>query len=65
MALRKQKEEEEEVDILSVAEVEKRGDYWKWNAADDEDIAWADDEPDDDDAEWKLKILLEEEEPMN
>ncbi|EKM59556.1 uncharacterized protein PHACADRAFT_85948 [Phanerochaete carnosa HHB-10118-sp] len=64
IALRKQKEEEEEVDIHSV-EVEKRGDYWKWNAADDEDIAWADDEPDDDNAGWKLKILTEEEEPMN
>ena len=61
MALRKQKEEEEEVDVQSV-EVEKRGDYWKWNAADDEDIAWADDDPDDDIAGWKLKILMEEEE---
>ena len=44
--------------------VSKRGDYWKWSGEDDEDIAWADDEPDDDLAGWKLKIIMEDENEM-
>lgn len=60
LAQRKQIAEEEEVDITGI-EQEKKGDYWKWNADDDEDIAWADEEPDDDMAGWKFKILMEEE----
>lgn len=63
MMRRKQIQEEQEVDILSI-EVEKRGDYWAWNADEDEDIAWADDEPDDDLAGWKLKIIMEDENEM-
>ena len=51
------------MDIAGI-EVEKKGDYWKWNADDDEDIAWADDEPDDDLPGWKFKILMEEETEM-
>lgn len=61
--MRKEKAEEEEVDVLGIEE-EKVGDYWKWNAEDDEDIAWADDEPDDDLPGWKFKILMEEESEM-
>ncbi|KAI0346972.1 WD40 repeat-like protein [Trametopsis cervina] len=63
LAMRKEKAEEEEVDVLGIEE-EKVGDYWKWNAEDDEDIAWADDEPDDDLPGWKFKILMEEESEM-
>lgn len=64
LAQRKQKAEEEEIDITGIEEEEKRGDYWKWNADDDDDIAWADDEPDDDLPGWKFKILMEEESEM-
>ncbi|THH01764.1 hypothetical protein EW026_g1002 [Hermanssonia centrifuga] len=58
-ALRKQKEEEEEIDINGAEEKGDRGDYW--NGEEDEDIAWADDEPDDDLPGWKLKVIMEEE----
>ncbi|KAI0775475.1 WD40 repeat-like protein [Irpex lacteus] len=63
LARRKQKAEEEEIDIASVEE-EKQDDYWKWNAEGDEDIAWAEDEPDDDLPGWKFKILMEEDTDM-
>lgn len=31
---------------------------------DDEDVAWADDEPDDDLPGWRLKIIMEDENDM-
>ena len=72
MTLRKQKQEEEPVDIFTVpgspARFRPQPLPHAWlptengtGADEDEDHAWADDEPDDDNAGWSLKVLLEDE----
>ncbi len=71
MVLRKQKREEEPVDILILPDSPARFRPQPLPLArshengpgvdEDEDYAWADDELDDDNAGWRLKILLEEE----
>lgn len=55
------KEEEEDVDIHGSPENETNGmlDPSRWSNEDDEDTAWAIEEPDDDVRGWRLKILIE------
>lgn len=62
IALRKMKQEEEDVDIHGSFKPEVNGgaDPVRWTNEDDEDIAWANEEPDDDIRGWKLKILIED-----
>ena len=72
MVLRKQKQEEEPVDILTMPDSPARFRPQPLPHArshnengvmveEDEDYSWADDEPDEDNAGWSLKVILEEE----
>lgn len=60
LAERKMKQEEEEVDILTGNDAEEVVENPRVNG-DEEDIAWADDEPDEDIRGWKMKIVMEDE----
>jgi COMPASS component SWD1 len=60
LAERKMKQEEEEVDILTGNDAEEVVEHPRVNG-DEEDIAWADDEPDEDVRGWKMKIVMEDE----
>ncbi|PCH41574.1 COMPASS complex protein [Wolfiporia cocos MD-104 SS10] len=59
-ALRKQKAEEEEVDINGVDDSALLVDHLHRTADDDEDIAWALEEPDDDEGGWRLKVMIDD-----
>ena len=61
MAERKMKQEEEEVDILTGKDAEEEVVEHSRVNGDEEDIAWADDEPDEDVRDWKMKIVMEDE----
>jgi COMPASS component SWD1 len=64
LAERKMKQEEEEVDILAGKDAEEETvDHPRVNG-DEDDFAWADDEPDEDTREWKMKIMMEDETDM-
>ena len=64
MAERKMKQEEEEVDILTGKDVEEETiDHPRVNG-DEDDSAWADDEPDEDMRGWKMRITMEDEADM-
>jgi COMPASS component SWD1 len=56
------RQEEEEVDIDGIVEDAPRRQTQPlgWNGDHDEDILWADDEPDDDIRDWKMRIVMEE-----
>ena len=60
LAERKMKQEEEEVDILTGNDAEEVVENPRVNG-DEEDVAWADDEPDEDARGWKMKIVMEDE----
>jgi COMPASS component SWD1 len=55
------KAEEEEVDIDTVIEDTTRPSSKLQAQEDDEDLAWADEDPDDDAAGWKMKIIMDDE----
>ena len=60
IAARKRKEEDEPVDIDGVneaASIDQNGTL-------DEDLAWADEEPDEDTENWKLKTIMKDEYDM-
>ena len=61
MAQRKMKQEEEDVDIHGSPDSGANGalDSPRWMNEEDEDIMWANEEPDDDMRGWRLKILIE------
>ena len=54
------KQEEEEVDIESGGDVDM-GLHVRLNGARDEDTLWAEDEPDEDEKSWKMKLIMEDE----
>ena len=60
-ARRKMKQEEEEVDVEGIFEVanEQNPQVVGLSREDDEDILWADKEPDDDVRNWNMKIIIE------
>ena len=60
LAERKMKQEEEEVDIFTGNDAEEVVEHPRVNG-DEEDFAWADDEPDEDVRGWKMKIVMEDE----
>jgi len=61
MIRRKMKEEEEEVDIDTVPEAAKPRDIQLHGVQPgDEDVAWADEELDDDQQDWKMRVIMEE-----
>lgn len=60
LAERKMKQEEEEADILTGRDAEEVVEQPRVNG-DEEDITWADDEPDEDVRGWKMKIVMEDE----
>ncbi|KAH9921520.1 COMPASS complex protein [Epithele typhae] len=65
IARRKMLEEEDHVDIETeiVGEaVNGNADHAKMNSDQDEDALWALEEPEDDDKEWRLKVLTEDDE---
>ena len=51
--------QEEEVDIETGVDIDTNLDA-RQNGEVDEESAWAEDEPDDDVAEWKMKLIMEE-----
>ena len=60
IAARKRKEEDEPVDIDGVNEAAST----EQNGTLDEDLAWADEEPDEDTENWKLKTIMKNEYDM-
>ena len=60
IAARKRKEEDERIDIDGVDDAASQDQ----NGTVDEDAAWADEEPDDDTENWKLKIIMKDEYDM-
>ena len=58
MARRKMREEDAEVDILSVDEVIDEREMELRREVKDEDVLWAESEPDKDEKGWKMKILM-------
>jgi len=61
MIRRKMKEEEEEVDVDTVPEAAKpRQVQLHGVQIGDEDVAWADEEPDDDLHDWTMRVTMEE-----
>ncbi|CCM03988.1 uncharacterized protein FIBRA_06144 [Fibroporia radiculosa] len=62
LALRKQKAEEEEVDIEGMTgnDVVNDAEHAQRVPEEDEDIVWALEEPDDDLRGWKMKIMMED-----
>ncbi|TFK74390.1 COMPASS complex protein [Pluteus cervinus] len=64
-AQRKMKAEEREVDVETVeAEVPPQRIIQNHNGIEDEDLAWAEEEPDDDTAGWKMKLVMDDETDM-
>ena len=63
MARRKMREEDAVVDIdgLGDGDGPYLQDATKHSEPNDEDALWAEDEPDEDDPKWKLKVLIVEE----
>ena len=61
MAERKMKQEEEEVDIFTGRGAEEEIVEHPRVNGDEEDFAWADDEPDEDVRGWTMKIMMEDE----
>lgn len=61
LAERKMKQEEEEVDILTGKDAEEGIVEHPRVNGDEEDFAWADDEPDEDVRGWTMKIMMEDE----
>jgi COMPASS component SWD1 len=63
IARRKQKEEEETVDIVSMDKPSSLKPTVSldspWALDGESDFAWADEDPDEDNEEWKLKIFME------
>ena len=57
IAARKRKEEDEPIDIDGVNEAASTDQ----NGTLDEDLAWADEEPDEDTENWKLKTIMKDE----
>ncbi|KAI0069116.1 WD40 repeat-like protein [Artomyces pyxidatus] len=66
LAIRKMKQEEEEVDIDTTEDLDASalGDHLRVNGDNEEDYAWADEEPDDDIRGWKMKTVMEDEPDM-
>ena len=60
IAARKRKEEDEPVDIDGVNEAASTDQ----NGTLDEDLTWADEEPDEDTENWKLKTIMKDEYDM-
>ena len=61
---RKQAAEEEDVDINMSVEPDETVNGFEWRPSgvdEQEDFAWADDEPDDDAPGWRMKVLMEDE----
>ena len=65
-ALRKMKQEEEEVDVETGMDVggESVDEHVRMNGEQDDDTAWADEEADGDKPGWKMKIVMEDEGEM-
>ena len=63
IALRKMKEEDQEVDILTGVDVVV-ADHSRTNGDDGEDAAWADEEADEDTGGWRMKVVMEDEMDM-
>lgn len=62
---RKRAAEEQDVDVtLDTTEPADEARYSVNYGMDDEDVAWADDEPDDDLPGWRLKVIMEDENDM-
>lgn len=61
IAKRKRKEEDEYVDIMGDLEVEPAPELLARQEVKDEDILWAESEPDKDDKKWNMKVLLADE----
>ncbi|KAF5357657.1 hypothetical protein D9758_007441 [Tetrapyrgos nigripes] len=61
MLKRKMKAEEEEIDIDTVIEDTSRPSNKLQAHGDDEDLAWADGDPDEDIAGWTMKIVMDDE----
>ncbi|KAI0047292.1 WD40 repeat-like protein [Auriscalpium vulgare] len=63
LALRKMKQEEEQVDIETAEDMdaERLGDHARGNGEHEEDYAWADEEAEDDLQVWKMKTMMEDE----
>lgn len=57
---RKQKEEDEYVDVMADLEVQPE-ELLARQEVKDEDILWAESEPDQDDKKWTMKVLLADE----
>jgi COMPASS component SWD1 len=64
LAERKMKQEEEEVDILAGKDAEEEIIDHPRVSGDEDDFAWADDEPDEDMRGWQMKIMMEDEPDM-
>ncbi|EGO01504.1 hypothetical protein SERLA73DRAFT_70684 [Serpula lacrymans var. lacrymans S7.3] len=60
LAMRKKKQEDEEVDVMGGVMEEEDANVISMDV-DDEDVEWADDEPDDDLKGWKMPIVMEDE----
>ena len=60
IAARKRKEEDEPIDIDGVGDAANTDQ----NGILDEDLAWADEEPDEDTENWKLKTIMKDEYDM-
>lgn len=61
IALRKQKAEDEEIDIDGLIEDPSSKQVEHVRLADeDDDVAWAAEEPDDDQPDWRMKVMVEE-----
>jgi COMPASS component SWD1 len=67
IARRKMLQEEPDVDIHSV-DPEPKSEFQfpqtGGNGELDEDFAWADQEPDDDDGNWRMKTIMEDDDEM-
>lgn len=58
------KAEEEEVDIDTIVDDGPQRQVQIYGAqGEDDDIAWANEEPDDDVGSWKMKIIMEDDSP--
>lgn len=61
MAERKKREEDVEVDIMGTGEVLDERELEMAREVKDEDILWAENDPDDD-KDWKMKLVMDPEE---
>ncbi|KAI0317746.1 quinon protein alcohol dehydrogenase-like superfamily [Amylostereum chailletii] len=64
IALRKMKQEEEEVDVESGVDVDGESEGGRVNGEQDEDLTWAEDEPDEDGRGWKMKLVMEDDDML-